>query len=109
MVVTVPVSHTGSSEMTLDLVIEVGGIVAAQQSVTVPPGETIRVDVPIVAPSGGTTDVIVRVGNQSKPTLITPAPQAAGGNTGLIIGVVVAIVVVVVIIVIIVVFMRRRR
>ena len=109
VVVTVPVSHTGSSEMTLDLVIEVGGIVAAQQSVTVPPGETIRVDVPIVAPSGGTTDVIVRVGNQSKPTLITPAPQAAGGNTGLIIGVVVAIVVVVVIIVIIVVFMRRRR
>ena len=109
VVVTVPVSHNGSSEMTLDLVIEVGGIVVAQQSVTVPPGETIRVNVPIVAPSGGTTDVIVRVGNQSKPTLITPAPQAAGGNTGLIIGVVVAIVVVVVIIVIIVVFMRRRR
>ena len=109
VVVTVPVSHTGSSEMTLDLVIEVGGIVVAQQSVTVPPGETIRVDVPIVAPSGGTTDVIVRVGNQSKPTLITPAPQAAGGNTGLIVGVVVAIVVVVVIVVIIVAFMRRRR
>ena len=109
VVVTVPVSHTGSSEMTLDLVIEVGGNVAAQQSVTVPPGETIRVDVPIVAPSGGTTDVIVRVGDQSKPTLITPAPQAAGGNTGLIIGVVVAIVVVVVIVVIITVLIRRRR
>ena len=109
VVVTVPVSHNGSSEMTLDLVIEVGGNVAAQQSVTVPPGETIRVDVPIVAPSGGTTDVIVRVGDQSKPTLITPAPQAAGGNTGLIIGVVVAIVVVVVIVVIITVLIRRRR
>ena len=105
VMVTIPITHLGSGESSFDLEIEVGGSVVAQQTVMVPPGETLQVEMPIIAPSDP-SDVTVRVNGLAKQAAITPA---ASGNTGLIIGVVVAAVVILVIIAVIVAVIRRRR
>ncbi len=105
IMVTIPITHLGSGESSFDLEIEVGGSIVAQQTVTVPPGETLRVEMPIIAPSDP-SDVTVRVNGLAKQAAITPA---ASGNTGVIIGVVVAAVVILVIVVVIITVIRRRR
>ena len=105
VMVIVPITHLGPGESSFDLEIEVGGSIVGQQTVVVPPGETLRVEMPILAPSDP-SDVTVRVNGLAKQAAITPA---ASGNTGVIIGVVVAAVVILVIIVVIIAVIRRRR
>ena len=105
VMVTIPITHLGPGESSFDLEIEVAGSIVAQQTVVVPPGETLRVEMPIIAPSDP-SDVTVRVNGLAKQAAITPA---ASGNTGVIIGVVVAAVVILVIIVVIIAVIRRRR
>ena len=105
IMVTIPITHLGSGESSFDLEIEVGGSIVAQQTVTVPPGETLRVEMPIIAPSDP-SDVTVRVNGLAKQAAITPAVSS---NAGVIIGVVVAAVVILVIIVVIIAVIRRRR
>ena len=105
VMVTIPITHLGSGESSFDLEIEVGGSIVGQQTVVVPPGETLRVEMPIIAPSDP-SEVTVRVNGLAKQAAITPA---ASGNTGVIIGVVVAAVVILVIIVVIIAVIRRRR
>ena len=105
VMVTIPITHLGPGESSFDLEIEVAGSIVGQQTVVVPPGETLRVEMPIIAPSDP-SDVTVRVNGLAKQAAITPA---ASGNTGVIIGVVVAAVVILVIIVVIIAVIRRRR
>ena len=75
-----PITNRGSAVAEYELVIEVAGEAVQQQTVTVPPGETLDLRLPIIAPDD-LSQVTVRVGEQSKTTSIAPARAAPGNVT----------------------------
>ena len=101
----IPISHPGTTGEELVVEVELGGDLINRQTVTVPPGETVQVEVTVLVPTQE-TEITVRVADQTRRTSITPAES---GNTGLIVGLVAAVVVAAVLVVIIVAVYRRRR
>ena len=85
--------------------VELGGDLINRQTVTVPPGGTVRVEATVLVPTQE-TEITVRVADQTRRTAITPAES---GNTGLIVGLVAAVAAAAVMVVIIVAVYRRRR
>ena len=102
---TIPNAHPEATADELVVEVELGGDLINRQTVTVPPGETVRVEVTVLVPTQE-TDITVRVADQTRGTTITPAES---GSTGLIVGLLAALVAVAVLVVIIVAVYRRRQ
>ena len=101
----IPISHPGTTGEELVVEVELGGDLINRQTVTVPPGGTVRVEATVLVPTQE-TEITVRVADQTRRTAITPAES---GNTGLIVGLVAAVAAAAVMVVIIVAVYRRRR
>ena len=116
VVVTIPITYAGTSERTVTIETLVAGEVADQREVTLQPGETIQVAVPIIAPADPSL-VSARVVETGRPSTTAPvaggvaAQEATAGSTGNRWLIIVIVVVIVVLIagIILAVLLRRRR
>ena len=84
LMVQIPVTNPGAVTAEYQLTLEIAGEVVQRQTVTVAPGETQDLQLPIVAP-GVRSEVTLRVDGQSQIAILTPAmaapTPAAGGET----------------------------
>ena len=72
-----PITNPGVSIAEYELAIEIAGEVVQRQTVTVPPGETLDLQLPIIAPAD-LSQVTVRIGEQSQTASLMPAQANAG-------------------------------
>ena len=108
VLVTIPVSHLGATAEDFPLEVLVGGQVVEQRVVTASPGETVRVEVTIVAPEGP-AEITVRVADQAKMSAIVPV---SSGEQRLGAGLWIAVLAAVAVIVVgggAFIYLRRRR
>ncbi len=84
LMVEFPVTNPGAVTAEYQLTLEIAGEVVQRQTLTIPPGQTQNLQLPIVAPDAR-AEVTVRVDGQSQIAILTPAmaapTPAAGGQT----------------------------
>ena len=84
LMVEFPVTNPGAVTAEYQLTLEIAGEVVQRQTLTIPPGQTQNLQLPIVAPDAR-SEVTVRVDGQSQIAILTPAmaapTPAAGGET----------------------------
>ncbi len=80
LMVEFQVTNPGAVATEYQLVLEIAGEAVQRQTVTVAPGETQDLQLPIVAPDGQ-SEVTVRVDEQSRTATLTPAVSETGAVT----------------------------
>ena len=100
LMVECPVTNPGAVTAEYQLVLEIAGEIVQRQMVTIPPGQTQNLQLPIIAPDAR-SEVTVRVDEQSRTAMLTPAAsevvatpaaeQTGGGAPWLLIGIIAVI------------------
>ena len=105
VIITIPITNPGDAPIEVDLEVEVAGQIFGRQTVTVPAGGTVSVEVTIIAPADP-TNVIVRVDDQRSHTrLDASSPRGIGLILGILIGIVATVIMLGVVAMV---YLRRR-